>query len=78
MAVGTSRVAPDAEGHPQTVMTVTLSSDARVVDDSLAAHFLSVFKETLENPSLIVGQPKSSSQALDLDDEDLIEKLFVK
>ena len=63
LAVGTSRVNPDSDGNPRTMMTVTLSSDARVVDDSLAAQFLAVFKDTIENPMLMLGQPKLSSQS---------------
>ena len=56
MAIGTSRLVPDADGNPITKMTVTLSSDARVVDDDLAARFLEVFKEVIENPTLLMGQ----------------------
>ena len=78
LAVGTSRIGPDCDGHPQTMMTVTLSSDARVVDDSLAAQFLAVFKDTMENPMLMLGQPKLSSKSEDLDIEEKLETLFVK
>ena len=35
------------------VMTVTLSSDARVVDDVIATKFLNKFRRNVENPLLI-------------------------
>uniref|UniRef100_H2ZN33 Dihydrolipoamide acetyltransferase component of pyruvate dehydrogenase complex n=1 Tax=Ciona savignyi TaxID=51511 RepID=H2ZN33_CIOSA len=66
MAVGTTRIRPktsaidldddaatdvtNIDGSPDSVMTVTMSSDARVVDDELASKFLHVFKRNLENP----------------------------
>ncbi|XP_035672505.1 pyruvate dehydrogenase protein X component-like [Branchiostoma floridae] len=53
MAIGGSRVLvePTEDGHTtKTVMTVTLCSDSRVVDDALASTFLENFKENLENP----------------------------
>ena len=34
----------------ESVMTVTLSSDARVVDDVMASKFLEQFKRNIENP----------------------------
>jgi pyruvate dehydrogenase E2 component (dihydrolipoamide acetyltransferase) len=37
------------------VMTVSLSSDARVVDDSIAAQYLQVFRHYIENPMLLVA-----------------------
>ena len=36
-----------------TVMTVTLSADRRVVDDHVAAQYLQVFKAYIENPALM-------------------------
>lgn len=35
---------------PETVVTVTLSSDARAVDSQMAFNFLSTFKKKIENP----------------------------
>jgi pyruvate dehydrogenase E2 component (dihydrolipoamide acetyltransferase) len=37
-----------------TVMSVTLSCDHRVIDGAVGAEFLSVFKEYIENPSLML------------------------
>ena len=37
-----------------TIMSVTLSCDHRVVDGAVGAQFLSVFKEYIENPSLML------------------------
>jgi len=37
-----------------TIMSVTLSCDHRVVDGAVGAEFLSVFKEYIENPSLML------------------------
>lgn len=68
LAVGTSRQVLDLEGQPQTEMTVTLSADARIVDDVLAARFLDVFRDIVENPTLMLGQ----GPAVD------IQKLFAK
>ncbi|XP_078482381.1 pyruvate dehydrogenase protein X component, mitochondrial-like [Ciona intestinalis] len=64
MAVGGTRVRPASsavdldddvisdvtESATDSVMTVTMSSDARVVDDELASKFLSTFKQNMENP----------------------------
>lgn len=47
----------DAEGNAQLqqhqLITVTMSSDSRVVDDELATRFLKSFKANLENPMLL-------------------------
>ncbi|XP_027621559.1 pyruvate dehydrogenase protein X component, mitochondrial [Tupaia chinensis] len=61
LAVGRSRpvlrLAEDEEGNAQLrrhhLVTVTLSSDSRVVDDQLATRFLESFKANLENPLLL-------------------------
>ena len=37
-----------------TMMTVTLSCDHRVVDGAVGAEYLSVFKEYIEDPSLML------------------------
>ena len=37
-----------------TSMSVTLSCDHRVIDGAVGAEFLSVFKEYIENPSLML------------------------
>ncbi|XP_068947504.1 pyruvate dehydrogenase protein X component, mitochondrial [Petaurus breviceps papuanus] len=58
LAVGRSRpelrLAEDGEGNAtlqrQELMTVSMSSDGRVVDDELATKFLERFKANLENP----------------------------
>lgn len=53
LAVGRSRVelTPAAEGLcKQHLMTVTLSSDGRLVDDELASRFLEKFRHNMENP----------------------------
>ncbi|XP_071496773.1 pyruvate dehydrogenase protein X component-like [Diadema antillarum] len=50
MAIGTSKLAVGKDRKPFTYMTVTMSSDARVVDGALAARFLKVFKQNIESP----------------------------
>lgn len=58
LAVGGARtelgIAMDEEGNEklkqQQLMTITLSSDSRVVDDELASKFLKSLKANLENP----------------------------
>ncbi|XP_021512168.1 pyruvate dehydrogenase protein X component, mitochondrial isoform X1 [Meriones unguiculatus] len=58
LAVGRFRpvlkLSEDEEGNPQLqqhqLITVTMSSDSRVVDDELATRFLESFKANLENP----------------------------
>ncbi|XP_005364142.1 pyruvate dehydrogenase protein X component, mitochondrial [Microtus ochrogaster] len=58
LAVGRFRpvlkLTEDEEGNPQLrqhqLITVTMSSDSRVVDDELATRFLESFKANLENP----------------------------
>lgn len=47
--------APMPTPSVETVMSVTLSSDARVVDDATAGQFLQVFRHLIENPSLLVA-----------------------
>ena len=43
----------DAQRDVQSVMTVTLSSDARIVDDVAASKFLEKFKRNVENPLML-------------------------
>jgi len=63
LAVGTSRLVLGADGKPESRMAVTLSYDARVIDDAEASEFLEVFRDTLENPSLLMsGRPASRRQ----------------
>ncbi|XP_040895012.1 pyruvate dehydrogenase protein X component, mitochondrial [Toxotes jaculatrix] len=55
LAVGTSRAElrlreDDETLHTQHLMTVTLSSDGRLVDDELASRFLDKFRANLEQP----------------------------
>ncbi|KAM8939149.1 pyruvate dehydrogenase protein X component, mitochondrial [Pelodytes ibericus] len=58
LAVGKSRtelaLAEDEEGNPRIIqkqlLSVTLSSDGRLVDDELASRFLQRFRANLENP----------------------------
>ena len=76
LAVGGSRLVLSEDGEAQTLMTVQMSSDARVVDDLTASRFLSVFKETMECPMLMISQGPapdlSNLPELDLD------KLFAR
>ncbi|WAR02143.1 ODPX-like protein, partial [Mya arenaria] len=63
LAVGSSRLAIGQNGKPESRMAVTLSYDARVIDDSEASLFLEVFRDIIENPSLLVsGRPASKRQ----------------
>ena len=78
LAIGTSRVMPDEDGEPQTMMTVTMSSDARVVDDALAGEFLEAFRDVMENPLLLLAAPTQSMGIRDLDNDDTLAKLFAK
>lgn len=60
MAVGGSRLVVGKDGRPQSNLTVSLSFDSRVIDETEASQFLEVFREIMENPSfMIVGTPKS-------------------
>lgn len=60
MAVGSSRLALGQNGKPESQMTVTLSYDARVIDDAEASQFLEVFRDIMESPQLMLsGQPAS-------------------
>ncbi len=68
LAVGSSRLVLDSDAKPQTMMTLTLSFDSRMVDDALAARFLQTFQEVLEDPMLMLSQ----GVAIDL------QKLFAK
>jgi len=58
MAVGGSRLVLGDNGKPVSRMTVTLSYDARVIDESEASQFLEVFRDTIENPQMLTsGRP---------------------
>ena len=50
LAVGGSQLTLAADGTPQTLMNVTLSADARIVDDVTASTFLQAFQANIENP----------------------------
>jgi pyruvate dehydrogenase E2 component (dihydrolipoamide acetyltransferase) len=53
LAVGAGEpraVVMDGQLAVATMMTVTLSVDHRVIDGAVAAHWLKVFKQHLENP----------------------------
>lgn len=54
MAVGGTRPVLTADGKVQSVMTVTLSCDRRMIDDELAARWLETFKLNIENPSRLL------------------------
>ncbi|XP_068612928.1 pyruvate dehydrogenase protein X component-like [Brachionichthys hirsutus] len=59
LAIGSSRSAlrlceDDQSLHVQQLMTVTLSSDGRLVDDELASRFLDKFRANLEEPQRMV------------------------
>jgi pyruvate dehydrogenase E2 component (dihydrolipoamide acetyltransferase) len=57
LAVGSGEKRPIVVNDQLTIaniMTVTLSCDHRVVDGAVGAQFLSVFKEFIENPSLML------------------------
>lgn len=56
LAVGSSRLVLNSDAQPETHMTVTLSADARIVDDFLAARFLEAFREVMEEPMLMLSQ----------------------
>lgn len=53
MAVGGSRIVPNRDSK-MTVMTVTLSCDARAIDEETAHSFLGHFKKFIENPMHMV------------------------
>lgn len=64
LAIGGSQLVLGENGKPETKMTVTLSYDSRVVDESEASQFLEVFQEVMENPRLtIVGSRLSAALA---------------
>lgn len=50
LAVGNSRIEPRDDEGIKTVVTVTLSSDARAVDEVLSSEWLQAFKRFLEEP----------------------------
>ena len=54
MAVGGTHPVLTTEEEIQSVMTVTLSCDRRMVDDELAARWLQNFKKNIENPSRLL------------------------
>ena len=65
LAVGGSRLVLGADGAPQTLMTVTLSADARIVDDVMASEFLEAFRQTIENPMSMLTQQQQQRGVVD-------------
>ena len=64
MAVGGSRLVLGLDGTPQTNLTVSVSYDSRVVDETEASQFLEVFRDYMENPNMMeIGAPKSMNLA---------------
>jgi pyruvate/2-oxoglutarate dehydrogenase complex dihydrolipoamide acyltransferase (E2) component len=45
---------PDDDRHPVTKMKITLSYDARAIDEELASEFLEAVREMLEDPSVML------------------------
>ena len=58
-----------------TMMSMTTASDARVIDDNLAAEFLDTVREVLENPALIVSHRPPAAAA---DKSYNVQKLFAE
>jgi len=59
MAVGAGEKRPviiDGQVTAKTVVSITLSSDHRVVDGKVGAEFLAAFKKYMENPILLLAQ----------------------
>ena len=54
MAVGGTRPVLTADETIQSLMTVTLSCDRRMVDDELASRWLEAFKGNIDNPSRLL------------------------
>lgn len=58
LAVGAIRedvAVKDGQMHPTRLMTMTLSSDHRIIDGVIAAQFLQTVKELLENPQPLIS-----------------------
>ena len=58
LAVGAIRegvAVENGEMYPTRLMTVTLSSDHRIIDGVLAAQFLQILKELLEKPEQLIS-----------------------
>ncbi len=59
MAVGAGEKRPviiDGQVTAKTIVSITLSSDHRVVDGKVGAEFLAAFKKYMENPVLLLAQ----------------------
>jgi len=54
LAIGGTRLLFNADEKIQSIMTVTLSCDRRMVDDELAARWLEAFKSNIEKPSRLL------------------------
>jgi len=54
LAIGSSRIQPSLDGEPETMMKVTLSYDARIVEEDKAFQFLEAFRDALENPMAMI------------------------
>lgn len=51
LAIGRSRLVLDDNDQIQQLMTVTLSYDARVIEEDTAAKFLEIFRRNMEDPA---------------------------
>lgn len=54
LAVGGTQLALDHEGKPTSCITLTLSSDLRVIDELEVSNFLSIIKSYLELPERLL------------------------
>ena len=59
MAVGSSRVVVGDGGKPESLMSVTLSYDARAIDLTEASQFLESFKSLMESPQILASKPSA-------------------
>jgi len=81
LAVGGSRsvLVEDEENgtRHETVLSVTTSSDARIIDDLLAVEFLAAFCEVIENPALMLSHSRPTADDSHVQTHD-VQKLFAK
>lgn len=66
MAIGSSKLSLNESGEPITIMTVTLSCDARAVDDATAARFLQEFQTVIENPFTMLSKLTRPAAIVDI------------
>lgn len=63
LGIGSTQLSLGEDGRPEATITISLSYDVRAIDDEVAARFLKLLRQNLENPILILASPPSNERS---------------